>query len=174
MGNPLRCDVKATNGGGKALASSAPVIVTVPGTQPPPQTPPPPQQPPNTFPSPNQQDSNAPVARVTRTVCTVTRCTLTVTVTDAGYSAGVKALQASVRSTYRGKCTMHCWRVSCTRHKTIKPTVAARSANRFKVVASKLPVGTQRFTLVAVDKAGHRQALPTTKTVKTKKPRKRR
>jgi hypothetical protein len=47
-------------------------------------------------------------------------------------------------------------------------------ANRFKVVASRLPVGTQRFTLIAVDRAGHRQALPTTKTVRTKRPRKRR
>ena len=79
-----------------------------------------------------------------------------------------------MRSTYRGKCTRRGRRVACTRHRTIKPTVAALATNRFKVVASKLPVGTQRFTLVAIDKAGHRQAMPTTKTVKTKKSRKRR
>jgi hypothetical protein len=173
VGNPLRCDVKATNGGGKALASSAPVVVTVPGTQAPPQTPQP-APPPNMFPSQSQQDSNAPVARVTHSACTVTRCTLTVRVTDAGYSAGIKTVKATVRSTYRGKCTRRGRRVACTRHRTITPRVAALSANRFKVVASKLPVGTQRFTLVAVDKAGHRQAMPTTKTVKTKKPRQRR
>ena len=62
--------------------------------------------------------------------------------------------------------------VTCTKHRTIKPSVAALTATRFKIVASKLPYGTQRFTLVAIDKAGHRQALPTTKTVTTKKPKK--
>jgi hypothetical protein len=107
-------------------------------------------------------------------VCTVTRCTLTVTVTDAGYSAGIRALRATVRSTYRGRCTRHGRRVPCTRHRTATPAVAVLLANRFKVVASRLPVGTQRFTLIAVDRAGHRQALPTTKTVRTKRPRKRR
>ena len=163
-GTALRCVVSAVNPGGASVASSAPSPL-VPG--PPPQIPPPNQ-------NNSAQDSHAPVARVTRTACTVTRCTLTVTVSDAGYSAGIKALQASVRSTYRGKCTRHGRRVACTRHRTSRPKVASLSANRFKVVASKLPIGTQRFTLVAVDKAGHRQAMPTTKTVKTKKPSKRR
>jgi hypothetical protein len=161
-GTALRCVVSAVNPGGASVASSAPSAV-VAG--------PPPQIPPNQN---SAQDSHAPVARVTHTACTVTRCTLTVTVTDAGYSAGIKTLRATVRSTYRGKCTRRGRRVACTRHRTIKPTVAALTTNRFKVVASKLPVGTQRFTLVAIDKAGHRQAMPTTKTVKTKKSRKRR
>ena len=78
------------------------------------------------------------------------------------------------RSTYRGRCKRKGKMVACTRHRTIKPSVAALTSTRFKVVASKLPYGTQVFTLVAVDKAGHRQALPTRKTVKTKKPRQRR
>jgi hypothetical protein len=162
-GTALRCIVTAVNPGGASVAASAPSAIVA--------GPPPPLPPPNTN---NTRDSHAPVARVTRTVCTVTRCTLTVRVTDAGYSAGIKAVRATVRSTYRGRCTRHGRRVSCTRHKTTRPKVAALSANRFKVVASKLPVGTQRFTLIAVDKAGHRQALPTTKTVKTKRPRPRR
>ena len=111
---------------------------------------------------------------MTRTACTVTRCTLTVTVTDAGYSAGIKALQASraldlPRQVHQARPARG---VHAPPDEQAK--VASLSANRFKVVASKLPVGTQRFTLVAVDKAGHRQAMPTTKTVKTKKPRKRR
>ena len=162
-GTALRCVVSAVNLGGASVASSAPSAVVA---GPPPQIPPPNQN--------SAQDSHAPVARVTHTACTVTRCTLTVTVTDAGYSAGIKTLRATVRSTYRGKCTRRGRRVACTRHRTIKPTVAALATNRFKVVASKLPVGTQRFTLVAIDKAGHRQAMPTTNTVKTKKSRKRR
>jgi trypsin len=161
-GSALRCDVTAVNPGGASVASSPPSAVVA---GPPPLVPPP---------NNNAQDSHAPVARVTRAVCTVTRCTLTVTVTDAGYSAGIRALRATVRSTYRGRCTRHGRRVPCTRHRTATPAVAVLLANRFKVVASRLPVGTQRFTLIAVDRAGHRQALPTTKTVRTKRPRKRR
>jgi hypothetical protein len=130
--------------------------------------------PPNQGGSQTLQDTAAPVARVTKTTCTATRCTLSVSVTDAGFSAGIKTVQSSVRSTYRTKCKRKGRTVTCTKHRTIKPSVAALTATRFKVVASKLPYGTQRFTLVAIDKAGHRQALPTTKTVKTKKPKKRR
>jgi secreted trypsin-like serine protease len=168
-GNPLACNVKGKNAGGLAFAESAAVTVPVPAQQP--QAP---VQPPNQGGSQTLQDTAAPVARVTKTTCTATRCTLTVSVTDAGFSAGIKTVQSSVRSTYRTKCKRKGRIVTCTKHRTIKPSVAALTATRFKVVASKLPYGTQRFTLVAIDKAGHRQALPTTKTVKTTKPKKRR
>jgi secreted trypsin-like serine protease len=166
-GNVLVCNVKGTNAGGLAFAESPPVTVPVPQGAPP-------ADPSHQSPSQLQQDTAAPVARVTKTVCTATRCTLTVAVTDAGFSAGIKTVQSSVRSTYRGRCKRKGKMVACTRHRTIKPIVAALTSTRFKVVASKLPYGTQVFTLVAVDKAGHRQALPTRKTVKTKKPRQRR
>jgi trypsin len=168
-GYQLACVVKAHNGGGWALSRSA-WTSSVPA----PASPAPPVQPPNnTSPSQTHQDIAAPVARIKATRCTATRCTLTVTVTDAGFSAGIKTVQASVRSTYRSRCKRKGTRktVACTKHRTIKPSVAALTSTQFKVVASKLPYGTQVFTLVAVDKAGHRQALPTTKTVKTKKPR---
>jgi trypsin len=168
-GYQLACIVKAHNGGGWALSQSD-WTSAVPA----PASPAPPVQPPNnTSPSQTQQDIAAPVARIKATRCTATRCTLTVTVTDAGFSAGIKTVQASVRSTYRSRCRRKGTRktVACTKHRTIKPSVAALTSTQFKVVASKLPYGTQVFTLVAVDKAGHRQALPTTKTVKTKKPR---
>ena len=82
-------------------------------------------------------------------------------------------MQSSVRSTYRSRCKRKGSRktVSCMKHRTTKPTVAALTATRFKVVASQLPYGVQRFTLVAIDTAGHRKALPTTKTVTTKRRR---
>jgi secreted trypsin-like serine protease len=166
-GNALACNVKGKNAGGLALAESAAVTVPVPQ----PQTP---VQPPNQSGSQVLQDTSAPVARVTKTVCTATRCTLSVRVTDAGFSAGIKTVQSSVRSTYRTRCKRKGRIVTCTKHRTTKPRVAALTSTRFKVVASKLPYGTQRFTLVAVDKAGHRQALPTTKTVTTRKPKKKR
>jgi V8-like Glu-specific endopeptidase len=167
LGAVLRCDVRAANSGGSALASSAPTgtVAAAPSTPPtsPPSTPPPVQQ------SQTNLDLNAPVARITKVSCTVTRCTLSVSVSDAGFSAGIRTVQTSVRSTYRSRCTRDGRKVACTRHKTGKPSVKALSATRFRVVASKLPVGKQLFTLVAVDKAGHRQALPTRKTITTKR-----
>jgi hypothetical protein len=163
-GSALACNVKGKNAGGIAFSESAAVIVPVP-------TPSAPVTPPQQSPSQNQQDTAAPVARVTRTVCTATRCTLSVSVTDAGFSAGIKTVQSSVRSTYRTRCRRKGKTVTCTKHRTTKPSVAALTSTRFKIVASKLPYGTQRFTLVAIDKAGHRQALPTIKTVTTKKPK---
>jgi trypsin len=170
VGSQLACIVKAHNGGGWALSQSA-WTAAVPA----PASPVPPVLPPNNqSPSQNQQDLAAPVARIKATRCTATRCTLTVAVTDAGFSAGIKTVLSTVHSTYRSRCRRNGRTVACTKHKTIKPRVAALTSTQFKIVASKLPYGTQRFTLVAVDKAGHRQALPTTKTVRTKKPRTRR
>ncbi len=169
-GSMLRCDVEGRNAGGFAYASSVASTVPVPEQ-------PPAQQPPDTgheSPSQNQQDTAAPVARVTRTTCTSTRCTLTVSVTDAGFSAGIKTVTAAVRTTYRTTCRKRGRKVPCTRQKNGRTSVAALSATRFQIVASRLPVGKQVFTLFAVDKAGHRQALPTTKTVTTKKPKKHR
>ena len=168
VGSQLACFVKAHNGGGFAYSQSA-WTAAVPG--PPAQTPVPPT---NQSPSQTQQDSAAPVARITKTTCTATRCTLSVTVTDVGFSAGIKTVQTTVRSTYRSRCKRKGSHktVACTKHRTSKPSVAALTATQFKVVASQLPYGTQRFVLVAIDKAGHRQSLPTTKTVTTKKPKK--
>jgi hypothetical protein len=166
VGSQLGCFVKAHNGGGLAYSQSA-WSATVPAA---PVVVPPPS---NESPSQAPQDTAAPVARITKTTCTATRCTLTVTVTDVGFSAGIKTVQSSVRSTYHSRCKRKGSHktVTCTKHRTITPSVAALTATRYKVVASKLPYGTQRFTLVAIDKAGHRQALPTTKTVTTKKPK---
>jgi trypsin len=171
LGAMLRCDVRAANSGGSALASSAPsaTIAAAPAT-PPTTTPVTPTQ-------PQAQpilDVNAPVARITKVTCTATRCTLSVSVRDAGYSAGIRTVKATVRSTYRSTCKRQGRKVACTKHKTGKPSVKALSATRFSVVASKLPIGKQLFTLVAVDNAGHRQALPTRKTVTTKRKKTRR
>jgi trypsin len=168
VGSQLGCFVKAHNGGGMAYSQSAwsATVAAAPAVVPPT----------NQQPSQNPQDTAAPVARITKTTCTATRCTLTVTVTDIGFSAGIKTVQSSVRSTYRSRCKPKGSHktVACTKHRTSKPSIAALTSTHYKVVASNLPYGTQRFTVVAIDKAGHRQALPTTKTVTTRKPKKRR
>jgi hypothetical protein len=158
-GTALRCIVTATNLGGTSLAESARTGV-VPGVS---------KQGPQ-----NSLDKNAPVAKVVKSRCTSSRCVLTVSVSDAGYSAGIKTVDATVTSTYRGTCKRKGRRVSCTRHKTKKLSAKKLAATRFQIVASKLPVGKQLFQLYAVDKASHRQRLATKKTVTTKRAKKRR
>jgi Trypsin len=158
-GTSLRCIVTATNAGGTSVAESA-RIGPVAGL--------------NTNRPTNSLDKNAPVARVVKTRCTATRCVLTVTVTDAGYSAGIKTVLASVTSTYRGTCRKSGRTVRCTKHKTKKLSAKKLVARKFQIVASKLPIGRQVFTLYAVDKANHRQHLATKKTVTTKRAKKRR
>jgi hypothetical protein len=158
-GTSLRCIVTATNAGGTSLAESA-RAGPVPGL--------------NKNPGSNSLDRNAPVAKVIKTRCTARRCVLTVTVTDAGYSAGIKTVQASVTSTYRGTCRKNGRKVRCTKHKTKKLSAKKLASKKFQIVASKLPIGKQLFTLVAVDKAGHKQRLATKKTVTTKRAKKRR
>jgi hypothetical protein len=158
IGTALRCVVTATNAGGTSVAQSAATGV-VPGPTPPPQP-------------KVEYDLYAPVAKVTKASCTSSTCTLTVTVKDPGYSAGIKTIKATVRSTYHSTCTKHGRKVSCTKHRTSRPKVKAVSSRTFHVVASKLPIGKQLFTLYAIDKAGHRQALPTHKTVTTKRKKK--
>ena len=153
-GTALRCIVTATNPGGRSIAES-PRTGVVPGL--------------NKNAGTNSLDKNAPVAKVVKTRCTATRCVLTVTVTDAGYSAGIKTVQSSVTSTYRATCRKNGRKVRCTKHKTKKLSAKKLAAKKFQVVASKLPIGKQLFTLYAVDKASHRQRLPTKKTVRTKR-----
>jgi Trypsin len=158
-GTSLRCVVTATNAGGTSIAQSG-RVGPIPGA--------------NRNPSANSLDKNAPVAKVIKTRCTATRCVLTVSVTDAGYSAGIKTVRSSVTSTYRGTCRRGGRKVRCTKHKTKKLTAKKLASKKFQIVASKLPVGKQVFTLYAVDKANHRQHLPTKKTVRTKRSKKRR
>jgi Trypsin len=158
-GTALRCVVTATNAGGRGVAQSAPTA-TIPGVN---------QNAPK-----NSLDKTAPVAKVIKTKCTATRCVLTVTVTDAGYSAGIKTVLASVTSTYLGTCKRNGRKVRCTKHKTKKLSAKKLASKKFQVVASKLPIGKQVFTLYAVDKANHRQHLATKKTVTTKRAKKRR
>jgi hypothetical protein len=159
-GTALRCIVTASNLGGTSLAESARTGI-VPGV-------------PKQGPSKNNLDKNAPVAKIVKTRCTSSRCVLTVSVSDAGFSSGIKTVDATVTSTYRSTCKRKGRRVSCTRHKTKKLSAKRLAATRFEIVASKLPVGKQLFQLYAVDKASHRQRLATKKTVTTKRAKKKR
>jgi hypothetical protein len=172
VGGAIACIVKASTADGYGTAlSGATGLIPTPVTPAPTPAPAPPVQAPTPTP---QQDIAAPVARITAKRCTATRCTLTVRVTDSGFSAGISTVQASVRSTYRTTCTRKGRKVSCTKRRSRSLRATTLSSSSFRVVAAKLPVGTQLFTLVAVDRAGHRQVLPTRVTLKTKRAKKRR
>jgi secreted trypsin-like serine protease len=157
-GSQLRCLVKKSNDDGFGIARSAPTapIAARPVTVPPvPETVPP-------APAPVVlKDTAAPVTKIVTARCVRQTCTLTLRVTDAGVSAGIAKVTGSVRSTYR--------RDGRTRHRTRTFTARRTASTRFTVKLTKLPVGTQLFTLLATDKAGHRQLLPTRKTLKTKR-----
>jgi secreted trypsin-like serine protease len=124
-------------------------------------------------PLPPVVDTAAPTSRVADAHCSRRGvCTVTVRVWDAAPSSGIKALTASVRTTYRGTCKAPGGRrIKCTKNRTVKlyPGVAPSSTGgvfTYKFSTPVLHKGRQTFTIVATDRAGHRQARPTT-VVKT-------
>ena len=164
VGSQVECVVEARNPGGTILATSPPSAVVQPAAQPqpPPQPPPVPQV-----------DTVPPVSNVTKASCKARRCTLEVTVSDAGFSKGIKGLAATVVSTYTGTCTKHKKKVRCTKQRTKKLKPSRLSSSRFQVVAGNLPYGKQVFTMLATDNADHTQLLPTKKALRTRKPARR-
>ncbi|MCW3049109.1 MAG: trypsin-like serine protease, partial [Solirubrobacterales bacterium] len=101
-------------------------------------------------------------------------CTLAVTVTDAGFSTGIKGISVTVVSRYRTTCLKRGKRVACTKTRTRTLTAKRTGIATFRVVASGLPAGMHRFTVLATDNAGNRQVLPAIATVRTKAAAKRR
>jgi secreted trypsin-like serine protease len=171
-GGTIACYVKATgpNGIGWARSNSISTVVA-------PQPDPTPTPAPTPTPTPPtvSQDVNAPVARIVAASCSKQRrCTLSVKVTDAGFSTGIKAISVKLVSSYRTTCLKHGKRVACTKTRTRTLAAARTGLATFRVVASGLPVGTHRFTVFATDNAGHRQLLPAVTTLRTKAAAKRR
>ncbi|MEP6954755.1 MAG: serine protease [Solirubrobacteraceae bacterium] len=157
VGSQLRCVVKKANNDGFAISRSAPTATIAARPTPAPAEPAP-------APAPAPvvlKDTAAPVAKILTARCVKQTCTITLRVTDAGVSAGIAKVTGSVRSTYR--------RDGRTRHRTRTFTARRTASTRFTVRLTKLPVGTQLFSLLSTDKAAHRQLLPTRKTLKTRR-----
>ncbi len=109
-------------------------------------------------------DTTAPVAAVQASNCTRSACTLLIRVTDAGVSAGIHGVEASLRSRQSGTCRLRGGRLTpCTRTSAPRSLRAVATApGSFKLRVARLPTGaSHRFALVASDSAGHRQAVPT-------------
>jgi hypothetical protein len=97
-----------------------------------------------------------------------------VTVTDAGFSTGIKGISVKVVSRYRTTCVRRGKRVACVKTRTRTLTAARTGLATFRVIASGLPAGTHRFTVFATDNADQRQAVPAVATLRTKAAAKRR
>lgn len=162
VGATISCIVQATNAGGTSSARSAAVgpVAASPSA---------PAPAPSPAPIPAPKDTTAPVAHIRSARCVKRTCTLTVTVTDAGFSAGVAKVTGSVRSTYRAPCVRRGRRTTCTRHRTRLFTARRTSATRFTIKVTKLPLGAQLFTVLATDRAGQQQLLPTRKTLRVRR-----
>jgi hypothetical protein len=166
VGRQIVCYVRGRNAGGYAVVQSVAtqVVQAAPATTPQP-VPVAPTMPPIESP----QDTTAPVAHIVSGSCVKRRCTLGLTVTDAGFSTGIKGISAKVVSTYRTTCVKRGKRVACTKKRTRTLSAARSAIATFRVIASGLPVGTNRFTVFATDNAGHRQLLPAVATLRTRR-----
>jgi hypothetical protein len=109
-------------------------------------------------------DKTKPRAVVTATKCTAKRCVLHVAAADSGFSAGIKSLSGTVRTTVTKRCGSR----TCSHTVTSKLKITTLKTNGyFLVTASNLPRGKHRFSFTAVDRAGNKQTKATVKTVST-------
>jgi secreted trypsin-like serine protease len=177
-GERIGCIVEAANAGGYGVASSAlsaPVAVAaLPAAPAPDPSAAAPASPPRVVAA---RDTIAPVARITRLGCRGSRCTLEVLVRDAGFSRGIRGIDARVVSTYRTRCRRGGRRVACTRIRArtlraVRVAAAAGAATagsaRFRIVGSGLAAGRHAFALRALDVAGNRQAIATRRAARTR------
>jgi secreted trypsin-like serine protease len=166
VGQSVTCVVTGYGLTGATEATSAPVTIAGgAGPIPAPAPPTPPVAPPG-IPTPTPAaDTKAPTAKVVRSACTRTVCRLDVTATDPEPSAGVKSVTGTVTTTYRSTCRHH---RRCTR--TVRQTLKATriGPGAFRLTTPKMRKGRHRFSLVATDVVGHRQARPTTLTRTTR------
>jgi Trypsin len=115
-------------------------------------------------PVPQVADTAAPTTTLGAVRCSRRGvCTLTAKVWDPSPSSGIKSVSASVRTTYRTTCKAPGGRrIRCTRSKTTELIAVAQPATSgvftYKISTPVLRKGRQAFTVVATDRAGHRQA----------------
>lgn len=109
--------------------------------------------------------------------CSGTKCVLNVEVTDPPYTAGLGTLSVKARVAEIVRCRRAADRRRhrvCTRTRSRTAKVSRLGGTVFTAILRKAKPGTYRFTIVATDAAGNRQAKPVRVTLKLKKPKRRR
>lgn len=117
--------------------------------------------------APAQTDTVAPVATIAHARCTRTRCVLDLRVVDAGFSRGVRSVDATVVTTYRTRCRRGGRTVICTRTRSRRLKATRIAAGHYRLVASGLPAGRHAVTVRATDAAGNRQIVGARRTLRT-------
>jgi hypothetical protein len=168
-GNGVICAQIATNAGGTTWAVSGSTSVTIP---PPPVTPDvPATQVPGAdtprVPAPPSvtetgsgrgatTDRTAPKASKASASCKSRRCTVSVRVTDAAPSSGIKRVTGTV--TYKQACRKKGRRTTCT--KTVKVSGKHGKGDTWTLKLPRLPKGSAAISIVAVDNSGRLQPSP--------------
>jgi trypsin len=161
----LVCVEFASNAGGTTWAQSGSTPVT-PAAVPPAQVPvaaPPRAQPPagvSVPPAVHRTDDAAPRSSRIRVRCSrQRRCRVTVRVTDAEPSAGIRRVTGTVR--YKRTCRRHGRRTTCTR--TLRVHAKHSRGTTWTFSLKRLPRGRADIAIVAVDRAGQVQSRPAKK-----------
>lgn len=165
VGASITCVVEAYGLTGTAEATSSPVTITAP--------PAPPPAPKVITPSPNASaipspDAVAPKAHITKLRCARSICTLDVRVDDPAPSAGIKSVEARVKTAYRATCVKRRQKRRCTKSVDRRLRAVKTSPATYRIVTPKLRKGIQIFRVVATDRSGHRQAKATTVKKRTR------
>jgi secreted trypsin-like serine protease len=158
VGQPLTCVVDADSPAGTGYATSAPTAPVLAAGQSPPAAA-----------TTRPHDVLAPVARIVRASCRRSRCTLTIKVADAGFSAGIARVEIRVVSTFRTSCRKGGRTVRCTQRRTRSLKAKRIGRRRYEVALRRLPVGRHVVTVIAVDRAGNRQVVADRRTLRTRR-----
>ena len=105
--------------------------------------------------------SPLPSLHVLSHTCARHKCAVIVTGVEAG-GPGVLTVDASLHELARVACRVGRRKTTCARTIRKPAAVTHLSGGRFQIAAYGLPIGSYTLALVAVDRAGHLQAHPTT------------
>jgi secreted trypsin-like serine protease len=105
----------------------------------------------------------APTLKLVSRSCVHMRCTVNVRASEGTGAAAVTTVRATLSFKRWGACRRrpHPRRLRCLHTLTVKPQVRAIPARHFVIITPRLQAGTYRLTLLAIDKAGVRQAKAT-------------
>lgn len=146
-GGTLRCVVRGENAGGYAEVRSA-VTAAVPGLAPK---------------APVKTDVIAPKARVATGRCSRVRCRLVVTVSDRLPSDGVKGITVQVTRVISRSCVRRGRRTTCQVRRVIVLRPHRLTSKLYTITLTRPVKGRYTFSIVAIDRAGNRQARAVTR-----------